>query len=516
MPELRLYNGAREARQVDNFFWCLKRYFEALDIDDEEEQVQQTIASQVELIFNILDDLEVDSRLTVLGWKVDVFEEELDDLIEERVAHFMKWEVQQRKDLKGQVTELQKELAACKKELTRATRQGCIARYFEALDIYDEEEKVQKTVRYLTVKTWEKFKRELQRQFYPKSIKDMAMINLRWLRQKGSIREYVKEYSILMLEISEMSERQRLCFFVDRLQYWVATELQRREPHDLASAIAIIERLGDFKRDDERNGEEGRRRHHKEEKKHGESHKRGDSHDHKAHGGLRRECFYYASQHYGKDYMHKGKITAFLEKHKSSRGDSSSSDEEAHMGALQMVNAFVHKSKEEAAKRKKSKKRWGLLYPKVDVAEKTQEALVDTGATHNFMSPRVTEWLGLKPTKDGSWFTAVNNEERHMKGVIKNVNLRTGRWTWKADFNIIDMDELGGKEGQPEWMIPLVSKDGADTRKGITVLQLDIGSMICYGERKMGPRTSAVDMLTKAATVEKFKHCLSLIHLLSC
>ncbi|KAK3029770.1 hypothetical protein RJ639_038892 [Escallonia herrerae] len=269
--------------------------------------------------------------------------------------------------------------------------------------------------------------------------------------------------------------------------------------------------------DDKPSTAEGCRRHHKEEKKHGESHKHGDSHDHKAHGGLRRECFYCASPHYGKDFPHKGKITAFLEKHKSSKGDSSSSDGEARMGALHMVNAFV------------------------DVAEKTQEALVDTGATHNFMGPRVTEWLGLKPTKDGSWFTVVNTEERPTKGVIKNVNLRTDGWTWKADFNIIDMDELGvvlemdfmkkssamlnpycgvmmmvGKEGQPEWMILLVSKDGADARKGIIVLQLDIGSTLCYGEQKMGPRTYAVDMLMKAATVEKFKHCLSLIHLFSC
>ncbi|KAK3021200.1 hypothetical protein RJ639_046619 [Escallonia herrerae] len=92
MPEPRSYDGMREVRQVDNFFWYLERYFEALDID-EEEKVQRTVASQVELIFNRLDDLEVDSRLTVLERKVNVFAEELDDLIEERVAHFTKWEV---------------------------------------------------------------------------------------------------------------------------------------------------------------------------------------------------------------------------------------------------------------------------------------------------------------------------------------------------------------------------------------------------------------------------------------
>ncbi|KAK3030341.1 hypothetical protein RJ639_038974 [Escallonia herrerae] len=100
----------------------------------------------------------------------------------------------------------------------------------------------------------------------------------------------------------------------------------------------------------------------------------------------------------------------------------------------------------------------------------------------------------------------MNAEEQPMKGVVKNIDLRISGWTWKVDLNIIDMDELevvlgmdfmekssatlnpyckvmAGKEGQPEWMIPLVSKDGADTRKGITVFQLDKGSMLCYGFR---------------------------------
>ncbi|KAK2998525.1 hypothetical protein RJ639_024091 [Escallonia herrerae] len=119
-----------------------------------------------------------------------------------------------------------------------------------------------------------------------------------------------------------------------------------------------------------------------------------------------------------------------------------------------------------------------------------------------------------------------------MKGVIKNVDLRIDGWTWKADFNIIDMDELGvvlgmdfmekssatlnpyygvmvmmmgGKEGQLEWMILLVSKDGANGHKEITVLQLDKGLTLCYVEWQMGPRTYAVDMLIKTITTEKSK-----------
>ncbi|KAK3006870.1 hypothetical protein RJ639_015535 [Escallonia herrerae] len=508
-PRQKKMPEPREARQVDNFFSHLERYFEALDID--EEKVQWTVASQVKLIFNRLDDLEVDSRLTVLERKVNVFAEELDDFIKERVAHFTKWEVQRHKDLKGQVMELQEELGAYKNELTRATRQGCIALPHGG-GIATRMGAMSKRGRSSSVN------------YKGSYIWIALMINL--AEAEGRIRKYVNEYSALMLKIPEMSERQRLCFFFDGLQYWVATELQRREPHDLASAMMIVERLGDFKHCE-------RLRSPRHERAKGRGDGRLKSGSPKATDDERNEDE--GRPHYRKDCPHKGNMIAFLEKHKGSKGDSSSSDEEARMGTLQMVNAFVQKSKEETAKGKKSKKRRNLLYAMVDIAKKTQEALVDTGATHNFMSPRVAKWLGLKPTKDGSWFTAVNVEEQPTKGVVKNVDLRINEWTGNANFNIIDMDELGVVLGMDfmeklsdtlnpycgvmmmvEWMISLVSKDGADARKGITVLQLDKGWTLCYGERQMGPRTYAVDMHMKTVTTEKFKPYLNLIHLLSC
>ncbi|KAK3041940.1 hypothetical protein RJ639_002248 [Escallonia herrerae] len=332
------------------------------------------------------------------------------------------------------------------------------------------------------VKTSEKFKCELQRQFYPDSVDDKPLT----VEAEGSIREYVKEYSALMLKIPKMSSD-----YASSLTGYNSGLPQSCGEMNLMTWLLPWQ--------------------------------------------LSRGLYY------GRYCPHNGKMIAFLEKHKGSKRDSSSSNKEARMGTLQMVNAFVQKLKEEAANEKKGKKRWGLLYAMEDVAGKTQEALVDTGATHNFMSPRVAEWLGLKPTKDRSWFTAVNAEERPMKGVIKSINMRTGGWTWKADFNIIDMDELGvvlkidfmekssatlnpycgvmmmvGKEAQPEWMILLVSKDGANARKGITVLQLDKGLTLYYVEWQMGPRTYTIDMLTKTITTEKFKHCLNLIHLPSC
>ncbi|KAK3009576.1 hypothetical protein RJ639_013969 [Escallonia herrerae] len=95
----------------------------------------------------------------------------------------------------------------------------------------------------------------------------------------------------------------------------------QKEPHDLPSAIEIIERFEDFKQ-----GERPRSPRHDRAKGGGDS---------RSKSGLPKTA-----------------------------DDKQSGDEG------------------QAAKGKKSKKRQGLLYATLDVAEKTQEALVDTGAIH--------------------------------------------------------------------------------------------------------------------------------------
>ncbi|KAK3022707.1 hypothetical protein RJ639_046691 [Escallonia herrerae] len=317
------------------------------------EPMQQTIATQLDLVFKRPDELEADKRLCL-----------------EKVPHFTKKEVQRRKDLKEQVAELQNELTVCRRKLTRAPRQGGVAvlpkrkkvpeptpktddgrktgrqLYFEGLDIKGEEEKVQ------TATIWEEFKRELKRQFYSESVEDLATINLRRLKQKGSIREYVKEYSTLMPEIPKMSERQQLCFFINRLQQWIATKLRRRKSRDLALAMAI------------------------------------------------------------------GK------KHEGCKGEGSR--DKGGKGALEVV-AFTVES---------------CIVPKnahTMARGNTLQASVDMGANHSFMSSGVAEKLGLKPSKDRSWFKAVNAKEQF----IKNVDMRICGLKGKADLNIINLDKHG-------------------------------------------------------------------------
>ena len=86
----------------------------------------------------------------------------------------------------------------------------------------------------------------MKKQFYPENVKELAMKKMRGLRQTGSVKEYVREYSSLMLEIPDMNDKTHLLYFMDGLQRWAEQELKRRGVQDLASAIATAESLVKF------------------------------------------------------------------------------------------------------------------------------------------------------------------------------------------------------------------------------------------------------------------------------
>ena len=113
-------------------------------------------------------------------------------------------------------------------------------RYFKAIALTDEATKVRTATFYLTdtttlwwhrrfadmeksictIETWDEFKREIKRQFYPDDVAYLARKNMRLLKHTCSIRDYVKEFSSLMLEIPNMIEEEFLFNFMDNLQGW--------------------------------------------------------------------------------------------------------------------------------------------------------------------------------------------------------------------------------------------------------------------------------------------------------
>ncbi|RVW89573.1 hypothetical protein CK203_043559 [Vitis vinifera] len=111
-------------------------------------------------------------------------------------------------------------------------------RYFEAIALTDEATKVRTMTLYLTdnatlwwhqrfsdiekktctIDTWDPFKREIKRQFYPEDVAYLERKNMKRLKHTSLICEYVKEFSTLVLKIPNMSEEELLFNFMGNLQ----------------------------------------------------------------------------------------------------------------------------------------------------------------------------------------------------------------------------------------------------------------------------------------------------------
>ncbi|GJV96723.1 putative retrotransposon gag domain, aspartic peptidase domain protein [Tanacetum coccineum] len=97
-----------------------------------------------------------------------------------------------------------------------------------------------------TINTWVDFVQDLKKQFYRENAKHEVKSRLCKLKHYGTIREYVKEFTFLVLEIPDLSDQDSLFYFLDGLQGWAKTELERRGVQDLATAIAHAKALIDL------------------------------------------------------------------------------------------------------------------------------------------------------------------------------------------------------------------------------------------------------------------------------
>ena len=65
--------------------------------------------------------------------------------------------------------------------------------------------------------------------------------------------------------------------------------------------------------------------------------------------------------------------------------------------------------------------------------------LVNTGASHNFISGEEAARLGLRVEKDSSKMKAVNSEAKPVQGVAKGVGMKVGDWIGTINFIVVSM-----------------------------------------------------------------------------
>ena len=68
-----------------------------------------------------------------------------------------------------------------------------------------------------TIATWEDFKKELKKQFFPENVVYAARKKLRELKHKTTISNYVRDFTSLMLQIPDMNNEDLLFNFIDGL-----------------------------------------------------------------------------------------------------------------------------------------------------------------------------------------------------------------------------------------------------------------------------------------------------------
>ncbi|KAL0303355.1 UNVERIFIED_CONTAM: Retrovirus-related Pol polyprotein from transposon [Sesamum radiatum] len=361
-----------------------------------------------------------------------------------------------------------------------------IEQYFLAANVEDEARKVR-------LDTWALLREAIHEQFFPENVEYNARRALRKLEHTGSVRDYVKSFSVLMLDIQNMSEKDNLFTFMEGLKPWARLELQCQRVTDLESAMAAAERLTNFafetpkdrqttsspvqnkaggaksfRSNSNRGG--GDRNPYSQNSSQGSSNKNKQGAPQKNSG-----CFLCDSPHRYRDCPKKQLLNVLatfgdnvspakpVEPEASSSGGNESEENEDNLGAIsQWCNTSYqvaakkivppragktapaltgsHPKEEEAQPRNSRKK--GLMFVDVKIHSKPIRAMIDTGATHNYLACAEVERLGLVLEKGVGRVIAINSVAQPITGVAKSVLIKVGPFEGKTNLSVVVMDDF--------------------------------------------------------------------------
>ena len=112
-----------------------------------------------------------------------------------------------------------------------------------------------------------------------------------------------------------------------------------------------------------------------------------------------------------RDCLRKEKLNVITAK----EGEKSGSEVPKRANPLQLLNVIQAKATYK-----------GLMYVELLTGGQKIVALVDNGATHNFISTREIARLGLKLANDDNKLKVVNSQAQETHGLAKNVAIQMG------------------------------------------------------------------------------------------
>ena len=83
-----------------------------------------------------------------------------------------------------------------------------------------------------------------------------------------------------------------------------------------------------------------------------------------------------------------------------------------------------------------------LSYVPIELNGHQISALIDSGATHNFVNEEVAKRLGLQVEHKENMFKAVNSSVERVVGVAQKVSLSIGEWAGVSDFTVVPLDDF--------------------------------------------------------------------------
>ncbi|KAK2966251.1 hypothetical protein RJ640_008234 [Escallonia rubra] len=291
----------------------------------------------------------------------------------------------------------------------------------------------------------------------------------------------------------------RLFFFMEGLKPWARTELNRRRVNNLNEAIIAAESLSDYNSEPQRPPQRGNPNRSNGGKKPGSqapnqswgsksSWASNSSTLQKSGVGFKakpdastsgevkkpafRGCFLCQGPHVIANCPQRQMMNAFFDNMgQVQRGEQSGSqsrhppteeqtdtqdyEEEDAVGAFpQWCNAVTtqvgnpeesstgEKPKDMPPKKKSDVPGKGLMYVDIKVNGKAIRAMVDTGATHNYISSTEVERLGLTLEKGCGRVKAINSAAQPVAGIARSVLIKIGPYEGRTNFSVVIMDDF--------------------------------------------------------------------------
>nr|GMC48987.1 Transposon Ty3-I Gag-Pol polyprotein [Ipomoea batatas] len=161
-------------------------------------------------------------------------------------------------------------------------------------------------------------------------------------------------------------------------------------------------------------------------------------------------CFVCQGDHKFANCPKYGKLSAMFSRTSDEpiEDPSDEEDDALQMSSLKVLGAISHPSSTT-----------DLLYVDVVINGKKSRALIDTGATHNFIEEAEATRLKLRTEPRRQLIKTVNQRPQPTVGIEKDVTVRVGPWKGRVSFTVTAMDDykivLGMDAMKQHHIVPL-------------------------------------------------------------